>query len=133
MAKVGGYYRAAVLTPGSPIALNTNFNASSVAMTLDGGQSFGGHLGSAFVYLNTVAGGATKLTLKLTRDAAGDEAVVTSTQGDIEAGVTTAADGSLAIKIDIPWVFGDGTALYPFFKLDAGTANMVSCIVCWRE
>ena len=133
MAKVGGYYRAAVLEPGSPIALNTNFNAASQAINLDVGGSFGGHLGSVLVYLNTVAGGATKLTLKLTRDAAGDQAVLTSTQGDIDPGVTTATDGSMVIKIDIPWVFAGGTALYPFFKVNAGTANMESCIICWRE
>lgn len=134
MAKVGSYIRAGVLTPGSPVALNTSFNAATTAIALDrGAAAFAGHLGAMYVFLNTVAGGATKITVRLTRDSAGDECIVPDTEATIATGVTTAADGSIAVKIDIPWVSGTSDNVYPFYKTDAGTANMVSTIVTWRE
>lgn len=134
MAKVGSYYRVGLLKPESPMALSSSFNTVSSPVSLNSGAtSFGGHIGSIFVYVNTIAGGATKLTVRLCRDAAGDECIVPDTEATLSTGITTATDGSAVIKVDIPWAYRGSDNVYPFWKTDAGTCNMVSSAVCWRE
>lgn len=134
MAKVGSFIKSGVLTPGVAIGLTTSFNAASAALSLNrSAPAFAGHLGAIYVYVNTIAGGATKLTVRLTSDAGGDECVVPDTEATLAAGVTTATDGTVVIKVDIPYTNAGHDAVYPFFKTDAGTCNMVTTIVTWRE
>ena len=86
-------------------------------------------LRTLYVQLDTIAGGATKLSVKLTRDAAGDEAVVGEVTATITTGVTTATDGNITVAIDFAYSFNDvsnatNDTLYLFWKTDAGTAQV---------
>lgn len=100
-------------------ALNTDF--VGVALTMTDHATGPIALGSLIVYLNTLAVGVT-LTVRLCRDAAGDELISPEYDADIHLGDTTATDGTAVIDLNRLCTFGVAQ-IYVFLKLDAGTAS----------
>ena len=97
-----------------------------------GGIGFSGRIDNVQVRMNTIAGGATTLTIRLTRDLAGDDIVFGDTTATISTGVTTATDGAITVKLDA--LHGNSTDnLYLFWKTNAGTANVDKIIINWQE
>jgi hypothetical protein len=89
------------------------------------------------IYLTTLAGGATSVTVRITQDAAGDVVCVPDTTATLATGVTTAATGSAMFKIDLPIHQdlggpGNGT-FYVFVKVNAGTAVFSGSMITWME
>jgi len=77
----------------------------------------------------TSATSATKVTIRLCEDAAGDVVLVPDTEADLVAGITTAGTKCAMFKVDMPlWQDlagpGNGT-LYLFAKVDNATSNPV--------
>jgi len=77
----------------------------------------------------TSATSATKVTIRLCEDAAGDIVLVPDTEADLVAGITTASTKCAMFKVDMPlWQDlagpGNGT-LYLFVKVDNATSNPV--------
>lgn len=77
----------------------------------------------------TSATSATKVTIRLCEDAAGDIVLVPDTEADLVAGITTASIKCAMFKVDMPlWQDlagpGNGT-LYLFCKVDNATSNPV--------
>lgn len=72
-------------------------------------------LGTLYLHVDTIAGAPTGITVRLCRDAAGDNAVIGDTTATLSLGVTTATEGSVTIKIDSVYAHTD-TNLYLFFK-----------------
>jgi hypothetical protein len=77
----------------------------------------------------TSATSATKVTIRLCEDAAGDIVLVPDTEADLVAGITTASTKCAMFKVDMPlWQDlagpGNGT-LYLFAKVDNATSNPV--------
>jgi hypothetical protein len=101
-------------------ALTTAF--ATVAMVVPNSAIGPIHLGALWIFVNTISS-ATALTVRITRDLAGDEAVCPDFEADLTAGKTTAADGTAIIDYDRIPFFG-ATALYLHVKTDAGTATM---------
>lgn len=89
------------------------------------------HLEGLFVQLSSISS-ATKLTVKLTQDSDGDQALVTSTESDIDVGVTTSSDGSAIYKIDLDYSF-DSSPVYVFMKTDAGSVTVDSVTLTYHE
>jgi hypothetical protein len=86
-------------------------------------------LRTLYVKVDDIAGGATSLSVKLTRDLAGDEAVVGEVTATITTGVTTATDGAITVAIDFAYSYNDISdvttdTLYLFWKVNAGTAQV---------
>ena len=84
------------------------------------GQRFRERVEGIHVRLSTV-GSATKITVKVTLDAAGDDIVVPDTEAAIATGVTTAAKGAVAFSIKLPIyqsASGEVGKLYVFMKAD---------------
>lgn len=132
MAKVGSFLSNSAHAVN--ILANTTYDVGRRhALTGLGGKSTvvqrAYFLRTLYVQLDTIAGGATKLSVKLTRDAAGDEAVVGEVTATITTGVTTATDGNITVAIDFAYSFNDvsnvtNDTLYLFWKTDAGTAQV---------
>ena len=132
MAKVGSYLHNSA--HAVDIAATTTYDvARRHALTGLGGDSTvvqrAYFLRTLYVQLDTIAGGATKLSVKLTRDLAGDQAVVGEVTATITTGVTTATDGNITVAIDFAYSFNDvsnvtNDTLYCFWKTDAGTAQV---------
>ena len=139
MAKVGLYRRMGFVAPDPTVSLSTSFAAIGV-IQLDRSSAstllFKGHLSGIYVYLDTVAGGATKVTVRVCRDSNGDECIVPDTEATLAQGNTTSNDASAAIKVDLDWVngvAGGGDNVYTFIKTDAGTAKCNEVRITWTE
>ena len=99
--------------------------------------NFHGFVEGIHIRLTTMAGGPTKLSMKLCLDADGDYTVVPSTEATIDPGITTPTTGCVAFSVRLP-IFqilsapGNGN-LYLFAKLDAGTAVFSQACITWSE
>ena len=88
-------------------------------------------LRTLYIKLDTLSADPPKtLTVRLTRDAAGNDTVVGDVTATISAGVTTTTEGAVTIAIDFAYSHNGvaGAAidnnLFCFWKLDVGTANV---------
>jgi hypothetical protein len=89
------------------------------------------YLRTLYVKLDTLSAVPipTTLTVRLTRDAAGNDTVVGDTTASISYGVTTATEGAVTIAIDFVYTHNSisgviDNSLHCFWKLDQGTANV---------
>jgi hypothetical protein len=90
------------------------------------------HLEGLFIRMSSLASSPTTLTIKITTDSNGDEAIVTGTASTIETGVTTATDGAVVYKIDLDYIFDDSD-IYVFYKTDAGTVSIDAVELTYHE
>ena len=88
-------------------------------------------LRTLYIELDSLAGlsATPTLTVRLTRDAAGDNTIVGDVTASISLGVTDATDGSITIAIDFAYSHNDVSGvtvdnLHCFWKLDQGTGNV---------
>jgi len=88
-------------------------------------------LRTLYIELDSLAGLSAKptLTVRLTRDSAGDTTMVGDVTASISLGVTTATNGSITVAIDFAYSHNDVTGitvdnLHCFWKLDQGTGNV---------
>ena len=91
-----------------------------------------GLLGGLYVFVTTIAAGATQLTIRLSRDTNGDQPVIPDTQATISTGVTTAASGMCTYKIDIPYLHTDDN-LYCWIRTNVGTCTVTRLELTWVE
>jgi len=90
-------------------------------------------LGTLYLHVDTIAGAPTGITVRLCRDAAGDQPVIGDTTATLSLGVTTATEGNITIKIDSVYAHTD-TNLYIFFKTNvAGSTCNVRTIELTSE
>ena len=89
------------------------------------------YLRTLYVKLDTLAGlsATPTLTVRLTRDANGNDTVVGDVTASISLGVTTATEGAVTVAIDFVYSHNDVSGvlidnLHCFWKLDQGTANV---------
>ena len=90
------------------------------------------HLEGLFIQVSSIASSAAQITTKVTTDAAGDEAILTSTQDTIDVGVTTATDGSVSYKIDMDYLF-DASTIYVFCKTNTGSVSVDKVELTYHE
>jgi hypothetical protein len=136
MAKVGSFIHT--ITHTLSVAANTTY-ATARRHNLDLQSDYTGfapprlniRLGTLNIRLNTIVTAAS-VTMRLTRDAAGDDIVFGDTTATISTGVTTAASGNVTFKIDSLYGNTDDN-LYVFWKLDAGTATVDQIVVNYEE
>jgi hypothetical protein len=81
------------------------------------------HISAVYIHVHAIAGGCTKLTLRISPDSTGDEMFVPDTQATLSTGYTTAARGGVVYKVDVDG-FLDTDTLYWTVKTDAGTATL---------
>ena len=101
-------------------------------LTIPGLTAGRARLSMLYLHVDTIAGGATKLTVRLTRDTTGDQTIIGDAQATLSTGVTTATEGDVAFKIDVDYLHTDDV-LYCFFKTDAGTCTVKKIELFWEE
>jgi len=89
-------------------------------------------LSALYVHVNTIAAGCTSLTVRLTRDAAGNQPWIGDTTATLSTGITTATQGAITVKIDVDYVHDDGD-LYVHFKTNAATCTVDRVELTWEE
>lgn len=96
-----------------------------------------GILETVNVHVHAIAGGATKLTVRVTSDATGNESILPDTEATIATGIGTATTGSVAFSAGVGMTNLNPTQtdsiVYVWVKTDAGTANLKEVTLTWRE
>lgn len=89
------------------------------------------------LHVHAIAAGATKLTVRVTSDAAGNESILPDTEATIATGIGTATTGSVAFSAGVGFTnlnpTQTDTIVYVWVKTDAGTANLREATITWRE
>ena len=109
-----------------------NFDQNNVVGSTSATGRGVARLGGLYVFVNTIAAGATQLIVRLTRDLNGDIPVIPDTTATITTGVTTATIGSCVYKIDVEYSHTDDN-LYCWIKTNAGTCTVYRLELTWEE
>lgn len=114
---------------------NTYSTARKHQIDMGGFGRFVGKVDSLVVNISNLSTVSTpnELHYQISRDAAGDDILVPSTQGDISTGVTTNTKGCAAYRIDINATLLAGDDLYIFYKTDQGTCDITKSSLAWEE
>lgn len=110
-----------------PISLNndqTNVNGNVRGIA---------RLSALYIHVNTIAAGATSLTVRLSTDTAGDNPWIGDSTATISTGITTAAQGAVTFKIDVDFVKTANDILYCHMKTNAGTCTVDRIELTWEE
>ena len=96
---------------------------------------FNNRIEGLHVRVTSIAGGAAKLTCRITADAAGDFALMPDTEASIALGITTATSGCVAYDIGIPFfgIVNADSKFYLWVKTDAGTVTLAQSCITWSE
>jgi hypothetical protein len=140
MAATGKFIHASTHT-GLTIALTNAYVAGAQRHLIPLNQDSPGVVGNKrgiarlqalYVHVNTIAAGATSLTVRLTRDAAGNQPWIGDTTATLSTGITTATQGAITVKMDVDYVHEDAN-LYVHFKTNAGTCTVDRVELTWEE
>lgn len=136
MAKVGSFINnsahAVNIAATNAYAAARSHNLTNLGVSSSGVIANKGYfLRTLYIKLDTLAGlsATPTLTVRLTRDATGNDTIVGDTTASISVGVTTATEGAVTIAIDFAYSHNDvsqtlANNLYCFWKLDQGTAQV---------
>lgn len=96
---------------------------------------FNNRIEGLHVRVTSIAGGAAKLTCRITADAAGDFTLMPDTEAAIAPGITTATSGCVAYDIGIPFfgIVNADSKFYLWVKTDAGTVTLAQSCITWSE
>ena len=96
------------------------------------GSAFFGRLEGCVVVVDTIAGGATKLTVKVCHQADGSQVIIPDTEATIGLNVGSTTAGSIAIKFDFPYLHSDDQ-IHFFYTCDAGSCRVTASELYWSE
>lgn len=89
-------------------------------------------LASIYIYVTTIAAGATALTLQLSSDALGDRMLIPATAATLTPGYTDATKGSIVLRVDVDMSLITDK-VYWTLKTDAGTCTCVELITVFER
>lgn len=140
MAAVGKFIHNSAHT-GLTIALTNAYVAGgqrhNVPLSADSPNLSGRYrtarLSALFIKVDTIAAGATQITMRITRDAAGDDTIIPDTTATLSTGITTATEGAVTYKIDIDYKHLADDNLWVHMKTNLGTCNVKRVELFWEE
>jgi len=96
---------------------------------------FASRIEGLHVRVTSIAGGAAKLTCRITADAGGDLILMPDTQATIATGITTTSSGCVAFQIGIPFfgIVNRDSKFWLWVKTDSGTVTLAQSCVTWSE
>ena len=96
---------------------------------------FASRIEGLHVRVTSIAGGAAKLTCRITADAAGDFVLMPDTEATIATGITTTTSGCVAYEIGIPFfgVLNNDSKFWLWVRCDAGTVTLAQSCLTWSE
>lgn len=132
MAKVGSYFQnsshVVSISATTAYATARSHNITNLSGGVHPGTGSNRFmLRTLYIEMDTIAGASATptLTVRLTRDAAGDKVKVGDVTASISLGVTTATEGAVTVAIDFAYFAAGATDnLHLFWKLDQGTATI---------
>ena len=94
-------------------------------------QSFEGYMSLITLQLSSI-NAAANITLRLCRDTAGDQMIITDTQSDIFTGITTATKGTAIFALNSFVKVAQAGDLYAFVKLNTGSCDIDFCEITYQ-
>ena len=91
-----------------------------------------GYVSLIVIQLSAISG-ATNLTIRICRDAAGDEMIITDTTSQIFTGITTATKGTACYALNAFAGLAETDRLHVFCKTNAGSLTADFCEITWGE
>ena len=91
-----------------------------------------GRLSALYIQVSTIAAGASSITCRITRDAAGDQILVGDTTATISTGITTATAGAVTIRMNIDYKH-TANDLWVHMRTNAGTCTVTRVELFWEE
>lgn len=122
------------------VGLTSSYVAGSQRAEVDlwsdspGQQSYSaahGRLSALYIQVSTIAG-ASAITCRITRDAAGDQILVGDTTATISTGITTATAGAVTIRMNIDYKH-TANDLWVHMRTNAGTCTVTRVELFWEE
>ena len=89
-------------------------------------------LSAFYIYVTTIAAGATALTIQVSSDAAGDRMLIPATTTTLTPGYTDATKGSVVLRVNIDMSLVTDKIFYTL-KTDAGTCTLVELITVFER
>ena len=138
MAKTGNFYHGSTIT-SNVAAIGTTFDVTKfhehdLYDRPSQGQRYLGKVEGLYVRVTNIAGGAAKITARITCDPTGDFTFFPDTEADIAVGLTTATTGTCAYEFKLPLKqFFDTDKVFVFIKCDAGTVTLANSCIVWSE
>jgi hypothetical protein len=141
MAKTGRYLHNPS-TSDVVVGVGTAYNAGkkhtidmkSIRPNGNKNIAFRGFLESLIVGAENIAGGAAKLTLRLTADDGGDFSLVGDVEVELDLGITDPTAGTSQVYYDaFPFENVGDDNIYIFYKVDAGSADISFAQLSWSE
>jgi len=140
MAKVGRFYHEVVSTTDVSVTTafaggnKTDINLLDCNPALPGavaGAPFNGKLEGLVIRVKSIAGGTTKLTIKITNAISGVDIVIPDTEALIALNVGSTGEGGVAYSFNFPYVHLDDQ-LHIFYKGD-GNMTVDALELYWSE
>ena len=104
---------------------------STLSVNINYQGTFIGNFQGLYVQLSSISS-ATKLTMRICTDAAGDNILIPDTEAEIATGITTASKGVAAYGVDLD-VYSTTETYYVFYKTDAGTVTIDEATLTYRR
>ena len=95
------------------------------------GKAFRGYVALITAQISSIASSAATLTLRICRDATGDEMVVSDVDNTMSTGITTATDGTAQWNLGTYVGLASGDDLHCFLKTDTGTVTCDFLEIMW--
>lgn len=90
-----------------------------------------GRLSALYIQVSSISG-ASSITCRITRDAAGDQTIVGDTTATISPGITTSTVGAITIRMDIDYKHPTND-LWVHMRTNAGTCTVTQVELFWEE
>lgn len=87
---------------------------------------------AVYIQVDTIAGGCTSLTVRVSPDAAADQILIPDTSATIAIGYTTATKGGVVYKVEVDSYLSTDT-VYWTVKSNAGTCNVKSLSITYER
>lgn len=123
------------INASSVAAIGTSFTTAK-SFEVDMGMfpddaPYRGYVSLIVAQLSSIAGGATTITMRICRDAAGDECIITDTASQIFTGVTTSTKGTACYALNAFSSLESTDKVYVFLKTNAGTVTADFIEITW--
>ena len=135
VASVGSTYSTSKVHLHTLIPGVTSLGSAPTDPTRTRTRLFASRVEGLHLHVTSIAGGATKLTVRICADASGNVSLMPDTEATLSLGVTTATEGSVAFQVGIPLfpILNGDSRLWVMVRTDSGTVTLASSVMTWSE
>lgn len=127
MAQTGQLNKQKIVEPDSSVSVTSTSYAAAKYMSV----SLPSNITLSLIRVRGTLSSTTKVSIQVSRDAAGDDILIPDTEATLATGVTTNTVGVALYEVEAN-IYTQGE-IYIHAKVDAGTYTWTKTEVYWRE